>query len=72
MAALSLESSILVLPNTGVLQYETSVFQLSFLPCSGARVRFLVVLLYKTSQNIQIYQEATSTITTEKKKLVLF
>lgn len=71
MAALSLESSILILPRR-VLEYATSIFQLSFLPCSGTKKMCLVVLPYKTSQNIQIYQEAKSTITTEDKKLVLF
>lgn len=38
-------ASILVLPNTRVLEHATSVFRLSFLPCSVARQMCFVVLL---------------------------
>lgn len=72
MVALSLESSNLVPLNIRALEHATSIFQLSFLPCSGARQMCLVIVLYKTPQNIQIYQGATRTITTEEKKLALF
>ena len=72
MAALSLQSSNLVPLNVRVPEHATSIFQLSFLPCLGARQMCLVIVRYKTSQNIQIYKGAMRTITTEENKLALF